>query len=482
MMTHLWRFLPYLMEQYGAKGCRQSAAALTYMTLFAIVPMMTVTYSMFSLVPAFQGVGEQLQGMIFDHFVPSTGQELGGYLKGFSDQARSLTLVGVGMLVVTAYLMLKNIEQVFNDIWGVKEPRKGLSNFLLYWAVLSLGPILLGAGVAMSTYLLSLRLFVAEFDALGIVPFLLKFLPWVLTACAFTLLFAAVPNCRVPVRHAAVGGAVTALLFELLKELFAFIVARSDLQVIYGAFAVVPLFLLWIYILWMVLLGGALLVRSMSTYQVEVVGKRFPDLVAALLALWALRERQVTGESATDADIVKSGVGDEQWQQLRQRLLKKKIIAKTLGGEYVLSRDLYRLSLRQLADVVELENQMPGVSDYLQTFAWFPPVAARLLSVDQHTEVQFDTTVGELFAVEAEPEPEYPDEGEGLEQLREELKTEAGIDAETEADTDAEIDTEIEPEIEPETDSPVGAITASAAVSDDREEDQQGDGSKVQHG
>lgn len=426
LIVQIWRFIPYVIEQYGEKGCRQSAAALTYMTLFAIVPLMTVTYSMFSVIPAFQGVGEQLQNMIFTHFVPDTGQELGSYLKGFSEQARSLTLIGVGMLVVTAYLMLKNIEQVFNAIWGVKNPRKGLSNFLLYWAILSLGPILLGAGLAMSTYLLSLRLFVAEYDTLGILPFLLRFLPWILTSCAFTLLFAAVPNCRVPVRHAVIGGVTTALLFELLKDLFAMIVAQSDLQVIYGAFAVVPLFLLWIYILWMVVLGGALLVRSMSTYEAAVVGKRFPDLVAALLALWALREHQQTGAAAADAAILKSGVGEEQWQRIRTYLLKKRVIARTLGGEFVLSRDLYRLTLRELVDIVEIENQMPGVSDYLQTFDWFPGVAGRLLSIDQHTELQMDVTIGELFAVEAEAEAEYPNEGEGLEELRNELKTDVG--------------------------------------------------------
>ncbi len=426
LIVQIWRFIPYVIEQYGEKGCRQSAAALTYMTLFAIVPLMTVTYSMFSVIPAFQGVGEQLQTMIFTHFVPDTGQELGSYLKGFSDQARSLTMIGVGMLVVTAYLMLKNIEQVFNAIWGVKNPRKGLSNFLLYWAILSLGPILLGAGLAMSTYLLSLRLFVAEYDTLGILPFLLRFLPWILTSCAFTLLFAAVPNCRVPVRHAVIGGVTTALLFELLKDLFAMIVAQSDLQVIYGAFAVVPLFLLWIYILWMVVLGGALLVRSMSTYEAAVVGKRFPDLVATLLALWALREHQQTGAAAADATILKSGVGEEQWQRIRTYLLKKRVIARTLGGEFVLSRDLYRLTLRELVDIVEIENQMPGVSDYLQTFDWFPGVAGRLLSIDQHTELQMDVTIGELFAVEAEAEPEYPNEGEGLEELRKELKTDVG--------------------------------------------------------
>ncbi len=193
--SEIWRFITHLANEFRESGCQQRAAALTYMTLFAIVPMLMVIYSAFSVIPAFQGYGAQLQDLLFSHLMPDSGSEIQSYLTDFSSQARSLTGWGVGMLVVTAYLMLTNIEKTFNGIWGVTEARKGLSNFLLYWAVLSLGPLLLGLGLAMSTYLLSLTLFVDEYDSLGIVPFLLKFVPWILTTAAFTLLFAAVPNC-----------------------------------------------------------------------------------------------------------------------------------------------------------------------------------------------------------------------------------------------------------------------------------------------
>src|SRR5690606_3494761 len=149
------RFFSNLMEDFFAHECQKSAAALTYLTLFALVPLMTVVYSVFSLIPAFDGVAEQLQGVLFSHFVAESGQELQGYLAEFSSQARSLTGVGVGVLVVTAYWMLTNIEKTFNSIWGVSRPRKGIASFLLYWAVLSIGPLLLGAGLAVNTYVLS---------------------------------------------------------------------------------------------------------------------------------------------------------------------------------------------------------------------------------------------------------------------------------------------------------------------------------------
>ncbi|MGH1371309.1 MAG: YihY family inner membrane protein [Cellvibrionaceae bacterium] len=417
----LIRFLPLLYREYVEKGCRQQAAALTYMTLFAIVPTMTVIFTMFSLFPAFEGMSDRFQAMMFQYVMPESGLEIEQYLTEFTAQARSLTMVGVLMLVATAYFMIKNIERTFNGIWGVIEARKGLPNFLLYWAVLSLGPLLLGVGLAISTYLLSLRFFVDEYDALGIIPTILSYSPWLFTTMAFTLLFAAVPNCKVPFKDALAGGVLTAICFELFKDLFGWIVAHTTFTAVYGAFAMVPLFLLWIYALWMIVLAGAVFVRTLSTFKTAAAGASYPDLIAALLALWKFHLCQRTGEGANDEQLMAIGIESEQWQRVRGSLLRHRVITVSQQGDYVLSRDLSTFTLRNLADMVGVESQMPGVSDYLQTFDWFPNVASRLLSIDQHVEVEFDVPVSELFWVAAPEEDHYPDEGEGLEALREEL-------------------------------------------------------------
>src|SRR5690606_23067945 len=199
-------FFCLMVRQYQEKECQKSAASLTYVTLFATVPMMTVTYSMFSVIPAFQSLGDQFQTMLFDHLLPNSEQDLGKYLKDFSAQARQLTAAGLAFLTVSAYLMLKNIEANFNAIWGVPRGRRGVANFLLYWAVLSLGPLLLGAALAMNTYLASFRLVVGHYDSLGLIETVLQLAPWLLTWTAFTLLFVAVPNCKVPVAHGLIGG------------------------------------------------------------------------------------------------------------------------------------------------------------------------------------------------------------------------------------------------------------------------------------
>ena len=124
-----WQFLSYLVQRFNRDGCRQSAAALTYMSLFAIVPMLTLMYSMFSLIPAFQEAGSQVEGWIFSKVLPSSGQEITAYLSDFSAQARKLSSVGAVILMLTSYLMLANIEKTFNHIWGYRRRTSGPERF-----------------------------------------------------------------------------------------------------------------------------------------------------------------------------------------------------------------------------------------------------------------------------------------------------------------------------------------------------------------
>lgn len=349
------RFIKNLVTDFFGNGCQKSAAALTYMTLFAIVPLMTVMYSMFSVIPAFDGVADRLQDLIFTNFVPEAGHSVQEYLSGFSRQARTLTGIGVAILLITAYLMLTNIEKTFNDIWGVAKPRRGLSSFLLYWAVLSIGPLLLGAGLAASTYVFSLRIMVADHDTLGLGTALFGLLPLFTTSVAFTLLFIAVPNCRVPVKYGLIGGFTTACLFELLKYLFGLLVANSSFQLIYGAFAAVPLFLLWVNLVWTIILAGAILVRTLAERFYLISEGKATDMAAALKCLALFRERARHGERVSDSDCYARGLGVVHWQQLRGKLMKAKWISATSSGDYVLCRDLRSVTLWDLAMVTRFQ-------------------------------------------------------------------------------------------------------------------------------
>lgn len=392
-----WQFLSYLLREYSEKGCRQQAAALTYMTLFAVVPLLTVIFTMFSLFPAFENMSETVQSFLFKYMLPDSGLEVQEYIEEFTQQARSLTLAGVSILVITAFLMIKNIETTFNVIWGVKSTRRGVSSFLLYWAILSLGPLLLGVGLAMSTYVLSLQLFVDEYDPLGIVPIIFSTFPWLLTATAFTLLFAAVPNCKVPVKHAFAGGFLTAVCFELFKDLFGWIVAHTTFTAVYGAFAMAPLFLMWIYILWMIVLVGALFVWALSAYKIDTSKAVYPDLIATLLAMWIFHQRQLDGRPVIGQEVLDAGVGVEQWQHIRDGLLNDRIITLTQSDDFVLARDMSHLTLNQLANAIGRQAYMPKVDDKLASLQWFKSMTERLESVDQHREGVFNVTMDQVF-------------------------------------------------------------------------------------
>lgn len=400
------RFIYRLGRDFVAHDCQKNAAALTYMTLFALVPLMTVIYSVFSVIPAFNGVAEQLQTMVFSNFVPETGDEIQNYLSTFSQQARSLTGAGVGMLVITAYLMLTNIEKTLNHIWGVDRARQGLSSFLLYWAVLSIGPILLGIGLGINTYLLSLKLVFTEYELFGFTALMFRSLPLLLMAIAFTLLFTAVPNCRVPLRYAAVGGATTTICFEILESLFSAFVASSSMTTVYGAFAVVPLFLLWINLVWTVILGGAILVRTMAERQYVLTEGKATDMVAALRCLSLFRLRRATGDSVSDNDCYRTGLGVVSWQQLRTRLERHKWISVTAGGRYVLSRDLRTVTLWDLAKIMELK-----LSDLEVRIAnppssqWFADYLSRRSEVAAAAKASLGLTVEELLLEMSEDKP-----------------------------------------------------------------------------
>lgn len=395
------QFVVYAVRRFLGDGCPQSAAALTYMSLFAVVPMLTLMYSMFSLVPAFQELGGQVEEFIFSKFLPSSGQEITQYLSEFSNQARKLSVAGVAIILVTALLMLSNIEKTFNHIWATTGGRKGLAGFLVYWAILSLGPLLLAVGMIMSTYLMSLRLVVAEVDSLGVVTLLFSYLPWLLTWLAFTLLYVAVPNCKVRVVYALFGGLITTLLFETAKALFGQLVANSIYTNVYGAFAVIPLFLIWIYLLWVLILFGAELVRSLETFQYEGRDSELPDLLAVLIILWQCWRRQQKGHSLSDRSMSIVGLNVEQWRRLRNMLLGQRILEKTASGQYVMIRDADTI---RLADINGWLGQGfkkgdSAVSEKLvSAHPWIESYDRLMQENRQMTEQNMDISLQMLFA------------------------------------------------------------------------------------
>lgn len=365
-MRNLWvQFL----RDYRAAACQDQAAALTYMTLFALVPLMTVTYAVFSMVPEFAGIGVKVQKFLFAHFVPESGAVIQAYFVNFSKQAQKLTWIGALFLAVTAFLMLGNIERTFNRIWGVRRGRQGMGKVLLYWAVLSIGPLLIGSAFALSTYVVSFKYWVLGSAAIPS-PFIAVY-PVFLTAIAFSFLFIAVPNCNVPIKYGVLGGIGAALGFELLKLLFGFVVANTNFKIIYGAFAALPLFLLWLNLLWMTVLAGAVLVRILAEKRYLMMQEGYCDLASALVCLSLLRTAQRTGEAVDELDFLSAGVNPHDWQPLRDGWMAAGWLSQTQAGGFILSRDLALCTLWDLAAVINLR-----IADLAQAVEQLPQFPA----------------------------------------------------------------------------------------------------------
>jgi len=394
----VWQFIRYLVRQFVRNKGVLNASALTYTTLFAVVPLMTVSYAMLAAIPSFQGGGEQLQGWIFENFVPATGAVVQGYLSDFATQASKLTAAGLIFLFITSIMMMKNIEAAFNRIWRISEPRKGMSSFLLYWAVLSLGPILIGVGLLVSSYIASLSLFTSATELVGRAR-LLSVLPLVMSAAAFTLLYAAVPNCKVPLRNAVIGGLVVAILFETAKRAFAFFVTQfPSYELIYGAFAAVPLFLAWIFITWTIILLGAEMSRALTVYRDHRRGRHYSHLHTMVSVLQRLWQAQQKGESLSDRQLLQQVEGLEQskWDSYNSILLDASVIRRTDRGDYLLARDMGRFTLDQLNQLLPWPLPEGTAPDAVS--GWQSELNKRLHTLNEVRQQQLNLTLEELFS------------------------------------------------------------------------------------
>ena len=401
-MPELWRRIQYLFTRFNADRCSENSAALTYMSLFALVPLLTVVYTMASAVPAFQGLEVKVQAFMFENLMPDTNSEIRGYLDEFSQQAKNLTGPGIVFLVVTAVFMLRNIEKAFNQIWRASENRSPVSSFMLYWAVLSLAPVTIGLALALSTYLSSFAHILEDYDVIGVKAFMLKIAPLTLSTAGFSLIYAAVPNCRVPFKHCLVGGFVAAGAFHIARSVFTDLVVGSSYTFIYGAFAAVPLFLLWIYLSWNIVLMGGILVHSMSAYQSEEQASR-PLVLKALDVLYLFWQRQETGQAVGEIELLKRKheftrqLDSDSWQRLRSIFLDKRLLAENDRGQYLLSRDLHSVSLSQLKEWVNDEYPLnaaepPGNTSFQQE-------AYRLLQQQRNQQKNtLDINLVELFS------------------------------------------------------------------------------------
>ena len=240
--------------------CSSVAKALTYQTLFALVPTIALAYMVLTAFDAFQGILQEFESFVFSNIVPESVGVVQSYLAQFSEQAKQLSIPSALMLGASAIWMLFTVEQSFNAIWQVKESRQGLQRFLTHWAILTLAPLLIAATLGVTTYILSLPLISDVSDS----PITLWALPVIFNCGMLTTAFCLIPNTKVAIRNAFIGGLAASILAEGAKWGFSALIMAAPFQVIYGAFATLPILLLWIYLSWAIVLVGAELTRTLA--------------------------------------------------------------------------------------------------------------------------------------------------------------------------------------------------------------------------
>lgn len=340
--------------RFGATRCPQVAASLAFTTLLALVPLLTVAIALFSNFPGVAKLGLSLKVFLLENLLPDrAGRIITTYALQFSQKAAGLTLIGTALLVAAALMLLLTINRVFDQIWGVRRPRPLFARLSVYWFALTLGPIALGAGVVATGHLVATSAQLAG-RATWLADLAAKSVPFILLASLFSLLYYAVPNHRVRPLHAFAGGVAAAAAFVVMQQLFGLFIARfPTYTLIYGTFAVLPIFLVWLYLSWLVILLGALIAATIPTFlDRDAVIPPFPGqrAWAALTLLLALAEGQRGGPLPFAEMQAHSGLTAADCEDLLGAMSEEGWVVRTEDGHWVLCRQADDL---RLAEIVE---------------------------------------------------------------------------------------------------------------------------------
>jgi membrane protein len=396
-------FVTFLWQRFLADRCFETAGALSYSTVFALVPLATVAFGVLAAFPVFEAWSGALSDFIFQHFVPGAARAVQDYVGDFAGTASRLTLAGVAGVVVVALVTMAGIEQTFNRIWRVTSPRPRLTRFLVFWTVLTLGGFVAVASLAVSTTLLSLPAFGGE-EARTLGGHLLRWVPTLLLLAGFTAAYMVVPNRTVAWRHAAAGAVLATLVFEGAKwGLTAYLRTVPAYQQLYGALAVLPIFLLWVYLSWVAVLLGASLAASLSSFRYQPSSRRLPaghELYALLRLLGRLQARRAQGGALHVAELhaLEPMLTDDLMQRMLGDLHRIGALARDEGGGWLLARDLDALPLGELYEAGALRIPLDAAALPDREDAVGGPAAAALDALRDPLRVLLSRSVASLLA------------------------------------------------------------------------------------
>jgi membrane protein len=264
ILKHIQSFLVMLWSRINHDRLTTSSAELAYTTILALVPLITVIFSLLSAFPMFDEVSQSLKHLIYTNLVPTASDTIQNYLEQFIANTKKMTFVGIIGLIVTSLLLVNSINNALNRIWRTKHKRSFMYNLTMYWTILTLGPILVGSSIAVSSYIFSLKWLSSAASG----DLLLSTLPFIISIVGFWLLYSIIPTESVPLKEAAIGALVAAILFEIGKRAFAlYVTSFPTYQLIYGVVSSIPIMLVWIYCSWCIVLFGAEFAATLTDYN-----------------------------------------------------------------------------------------------------------------------------------------------------------------------------------------------------------------------
>lgn len=368
-------FFRFLLSRFLDDRLFQAAGALSFTTAFALVPLSMVVFGVLSAFPVYEQWSDQLSHYIFANFVPSSAREVESYLRELSKNTGQLTAVGVIVLVVSLLITLNGIEAAFNRIWRVPTARPKFSRFLVYWTVLTFGALLAAASLAISARFFALSVFNTA-PGQWLETWLLRISPIVIEWLALTLVYRVVPHRTIQWRFAMIGAALAAVMIETVKwGVGLYLGGFATYQKIYGALALIPIFMGWIYFSWIAILLGASLASSLSAFRYQPASQRLPigyEIYGLLRLIGRFQEARGEGKGLHLDDIRRSEpmLTDALVQQMLSQLSDARVLSRAESGEWLLARDLDDVSLADLYETCHLripiaEAWLPARDDAL---------------------------------------------------------------------------------------------------------------------
>jgi membrane protein len=401
--------------RFNADGCFAASGALSYTTLVSLVPLAVLALASLSVFPLFAPVRNELLALLFNNFVPSVGQQAAFWFRNFADSATQTTAIGFAGIAATGILLLVTVEDQLNRIWRVTRARPWGQRVLAYWTLITLGPLLIGMSLTLSTYfeVAARRAGVGEQTILwirdGWLHWSARGLPALLEFLALSLLYWLIPNCSVRWRDGAFGALVATAAIEVLKVGFSIYIGTvSYYRTVYGTLSAIPIFLLWMYISWMAVLLGAVFAAVLPNWcrngrlgEDATSGVR---LALSLALVAALVRAQRRGAAMTVQALAgELGIAPATIEPHMRPLATAGFAARTQEGGWVLTRSPETATLRDLYEALGLPLAKGWAPDIFA--AWERQVTPAMERIVEAEDAALQIKIAALIGETIEPAP-----------------------------------------------------------------------------